>query len=389
MKTKLEILNEKIELRKQAEGMVSLIESENRKFNSDEQNLFDELRAQMTSCDEAIKNLEERLAVEKQEVEKRQNTIKNNIQKNTMKSIVSEIRSRVDGSVENKKFEVRAFTATLNPDETTGVGTKGGETVPTEIEGLLTPLHDNQVLSNFTMLTGLTGNVSIPAMGAVESKWKGEGAKADETDANITSVPASPKRLTSYAVLSRQLLFQSNSNIEAIVREEIVKSVADKLQKTILGTGAGDANQPKGLFYGATALASNDFAGIVALEQSVEEANAVATGYIINPSVKAQFRTKVKAAGQGGFLFDAGELDGMPTSVTNAASGILYGNLKDIVLCQFDNLSITVDTVTLADQDEIKIVINSYWDCVNRREGQNTVVAKTLATANTANTAGE
>lgn len=257
-----------------------------------------------------------------------------------------------------------------------GVATLGAETVPTDMLGLLEPLYDNQILKSFTILTGLSGNISIPSMSAGSAAWKGEIAKADAAGEKFASVEMKPKRLTTTVSISKLLLYQSNSNIEMVLRTDIQNAVFDKLQKTILGAEAASDTMPGGLFNGAGTISAVDFASLVEIEKEVEEANAVATGYIISPTIKATARQAVKASGQGGFLFDDGQLLGMPTFVTNASKGILYGALNDIVLGQWGNIDIVVDPYTLADNGEIKLTINSYWDCVKRR---NTVIAKTIA----------
>ena len=254
------------------------------------------------------------------------------------------------------------------------VATLGKETVPTETMALLEPLYANQVLSSFTLLTGLSSNISIPSMTAGAAGWADEIGDAQESGQKFASKGMKPKRLTCYCPISKQLLIQSNSNIEAIIRADIQKAVMDKLQSTILGDAAGTDNKPAGLFNGATAIASLDFAALVGVEKAVEDANVIATGYIINPAIKAIARVATKAQGQGGFLFDGGQLLGMPTAVTTASSGLLFGDLKEVIVGQWGDIDIVVDPYTRAGKGEILLTINTYWDAILRRS--NAVVAK-------------
>ena len=271
-------------------------------------------------------------------------------------------------------FVVPAFERRDGNDLQATVATVGKELVPTETAALLEPLYANQVLNSFTILTGLSSNISIPVMTAGAANWADEIADASESGQKFSSVNMKPKRLTCYCPISKQLLIQSNSNIEAIIRADIQKAVMDKLQSTILGDAAGTDNKPAGLFNGADAIASLDFAALVGVEKDVEDANVIATGYIINPAIKAIARVATKAQGQGGFLFDGGQLLGMPTAVTTASSGLLFGDLKEVVVGQWGDIDIVVDPYTRAGKGEILLTINTYWDAVLRRS--NAVVAK-------------
>lgn len=281
--------------------------------------------------------------------------------------------------LESAGFVVPAFERRDEPvvvvnDLQATAATLGKETVPTETMALLEPLYANQVLSSFTLLTGLSSNISIPSMTAGAAGWADEIGDAQASGEKFASKGMKPKRLTCYCPISKQLLIQSNSNIEAIIRADIQKAVMDKLQSTILGDAAGTDNKPAGLFNGATAIASLNFAELVGVEKAVEDANVIATGYIINPTIKAIARVATKAQGQGGFLFDGGQLLGMPTAVTTASSGLLFGDLKEVIVGQWGDIDIVVDPYTRAGKGEILLTINTYWDAILRRS--NAVVAK-------------
>lgn len=281
--------------------------------------------------------------------------------------------------LESAGFVVPAFERRDEPvvvvnDLQATAATLGKETVPTETMALLEPLYANQVLSSFTLLTGLSSNISIPSMTAGAAGWADEIGDAAASGEKFASKGMKPKRLTCYCPISKQLLIQSNSNIEAIIRADIQKAVMDKLQSTILGDAAGTDNQPAGLFNGATAIATLNFAALVDVEKAVEDANVIATGYIINPTIKAIARVATKAQGQGGFLFDGGQLLGMPTAVTTASSGLLFGDLKEVIVGQWGDIDIVVDPYTRAGKGEILLTINTYWDAILRRS--NAVVAK-------------
>ena len=377
MTNKIELIEQRIQLKKKAEGILATGEAEKRTLNDDEKKLFEEVRSQIADIDKQISDIDNTLAEEKRQIE---NKSKENTLDMKKINLTSEIRARIDnpslGNITVPAFESRDYTVTQDS------GAKGGETVETVVEGLLTPLYDNQVLGNFTWLTGLQGDVKIPAMAGNTVAWEGEITEADKSDSAITSVTLQPKRLSAYVDISKQLLLQSNANVEAVIRQDLINALNDKLQKTFLGNEQGSATKPAGLFYNASTVDAVSFANIVAIEQAAEEANVAPTGYIINPAIKADARQAVKAVGQGGFLFENGELDGMPTAVTNAAKGILYGNLKDFVIGQWGDVEVVVDQYTRATFGEIRLVINAYFDGKIRRA--DSIVAKAIAEASPA-----
>lgn len=245
----------------------------------------------------------------------------------------------------------------------------GKSTIHTEYQSMLAPIFNNNVLSAFDLMTGLRGNVEIPRYGGVSAYWKGELKKAGESTMKFDAIEVKPKRLTVFVDLSNQLLMQSAYNVEAYVREQMILAISRKLQETILGDGAGDDVTPAGLFYDAETLDALTYANLVEIEKDAEEQNVTGNlGYIINPAIKAEARTTLKSEVAGAqYLYDNAELIGQPTWVTNDAAGLLFGDLKQVLICVWGNgIDMKVDTTTLAQYDATRLVVNFYVDVVNR-----------------------
>ena len=392
MKTKLQLLDEKISLRAEAEKMVNEAEKAQRRLNSTEMQKFNEIRHQMDECDKGIKAIDESL-------QKEHRNITVNSRENMKNfSILNAIRAKVDGTafgeneaqvIENANKEMRAaglgvqgFAIPLFGEERANelvakTNSAGGYTIPTALQSMILPLYQADVLNAFSWMTGLTGNIEFPVMNAGSAAWADELAPAGAAGQTFGNVTFSPKRLTAKVVLSKQLIMQSNESIEAVIREDIGKAVAQKLMQTILGSAAGSATQPAGLFNGAATVTSIDYAALTAIEAQVENANAIGEGFILNPSIKASFKSTPKASGQGGFIFENGLVDGMPAYSTPACDGILYGQLSDYLVCQFGNgADIIVDPYTMADKAAVVVTINAYFDGGKKRN--NTIVAKKI-----------
>lgn len=396
------------ELKDQIRSLIGAGQLEKRELTEEENEQIKELREKIDEKKEELaekeKELEdeknkEEIKPEKEEEKSKRNKSNHNIMNNTFK-IVDVIRAKVDNTEMSEAtrnainnvtkemrnqgldvngvaipFELREATdlqgpITGNELNATISDTQGKVTIHKDYQNILAPVFNANVLNEFDTLVGLKGNVEIPRYSGVGAGWKGELKKADETTMAMNAIQASPKRLTSYIVLSKQLLMQSDYNVEAFVREQLVGAITRTLQKTVLGDEAASEVKPAGLFYGAESLeGAIDFATLVDIEKEAEEANVNSNlGYVINPGIKASLRTTLKSNVAGSqYLYENNEVLGQHTVVTNDAKGILYGDLKSIVLCSWGSgVDMVVDPYTLADYDAIKITVNSYWDIVNR-----------------------
>ena len=229
-------------------------------------------------------------------------------------------------------------------------------------------------------MTGLVGNVSIPVYSGSNVGWAGEIEAATDGAGTFSEVTLEPKRLTAYIDISKQFLIQDSVSAEALLRADIVRAITQKLEATILGDGAGNTKTPKGIFNGAANLAAVDYKNIVALMQTLEEANVSGNvKYIVSPAVKAALKTTSKDAGSGRFLMEGNEIDGIQALCTSACKGIVLGNFADYIIAQFGAIDLTVDPYTQAANGKVRLVVNAYFDAKPRRT--EAFVAKTLPTA--------
>lgn len=226
-------------------------------------------------------------------------------------------------------------------------------------------------------MTGLVGNVSIPVYTGSNVGWEGEIDAAKDGAGTFTEVALTPKRLTAYLDISKQFLIQDSASAEEMLRNDIIKAISTKLEATILGNGAGDTKTPAGLFNAATKLTAVDFKNIVAMQQTLEEANVSGNiKYIVSPSVKATLKTTSKDSGSGRFLMEGNEIDGITALCSSACKGIVVGNFEDYVIAQFGSIDLTVDPYTQAANGKVRLVVNAYFDAKPRRTAA--FVAKTV-----------
>ena len=258
--------------------------------------------------------------------------------------------------------------------------------------GMIELLRDQLVTNALgaTVLTGLKGDIIFPThtQGAV-STWKGEIETLDKSNIKFGSQKMAPHRLGTYVDLSKQLIIQSSIDIEAFVRNEIINSVTRAVDVAAI-YGDGQDNEPLGVlsnpniskFVGGTNGAIPDLATLVALEAMVDVANA-ATGslkYLLSNKIKGTLKTQPVAQGNPLMVLNSNtELNGFPFVASNlvkdstkgtatAASAIVFGNWADLFIGQWGGMDITRDDITLALKGEVRLIINTFWDVMLRRQ---------------------
>lgn len=262
-----------------------------------------------------------------------------------------------------------------------GQETYGAEVVATEKLNILEPLRNRMVLAQAgaTYLTGLVGNVSIPTYTGSNVGWKGELVDAEDGKGTFDSIEFSPKRLTAYIDVSKQFLAQDSVGAEEMLYRDIVNAIADKLEATILGAGAGDANTPEGIFNGAETL-TVDFANIVEMEKALEEAKLFGDyKFIASPAAKAKFKTTTISGQKSDLrmLMEGNEVNGYPVLTTGNCAGVAFGKWDELVIAQWGSLDIIIDPYTQAKKNAVRIVVNAFFDAKPRRT--EAIVKKTLA----------
>lgn len=390
MKNTLELLDEKDLLKVRAIELISNAEKETRKLNDLESADFDATTKRLAEIDTEIRKIEEdnkrnlnkvttkqtkqtKQTMENFSLLKAIDDVANNRQLNERAQEVINA-----GKAEFRKAGQNASGQIVLPMETRATisattATAGQETVSEDILGILEPLRANLVMvqAGANYITGLTGNVSIPAYSGSNVTWEDETSGASDGAGAFSEVTLEPKRITAFIDISKQFLIQDSVSAEAMLKRDIVAAIANKLEATILGTAAGSTKQPKGLLNGVSAdLADVTYSEIVAMETALETANVKGNKvFIISPSAKGLLKTTLKAANVAGYLIEGNELNGYSTLTTSAmpTNGVVFGCFEDYVIGQWGGIDLTVDQYTQAANGKVRLVINAYFDAKPRR----------------------
>lgn len=359
------------ELVERSKAIVELCKTEVREMTEDEEKEFNSLKEQIDNKKTELKELEdklseyERMCPKEEEVKECEKEEKNQRNKSMKKSLVKELRNAIDNNI--KTITVNAETRAM---QVTGGGGVHDSVVETEIDGILEPLYANSVLSQLgaRWYTGLPkGDVQVPIMGKGNVGWAGEVAAAQATGNTFTTKKLSPKRLTAYVDISKQLLVQDTIGVEAAIRRDIVNALNDKLQATILGVEDKTDEKPAGIFYNVSETTINNYKDLCKFEAGLDDANINGEKkYLMGNTAKATFRSMVKGNNNTGMVLEANQMDGTPMINTSsvATNKFAYGDFNYLAIGSWGDLDITIDQYTQAVNGCIRLVINAFFDAV-------------------------
>jgi len=229
------------------------------------------------------------------------------------------------------------------------------------------------------VLEGLSSNVTLPKAGVATAAFVGENTASTETTPTIGSISLSPKRVTAYSELSKQLLAQSNYDVENLIRADLVDAINLKWDAVAIDGGGSD--EPSGILdnsdLNAVAMAGSapTWAEVVEAEEKVMEDNALggSLSYLTTPAFMSSLKTTEKSSGTGQFIYDSAsrQVNGYPIVSSNqvTASHLIFGNFENVVLASFGAVDVVSDPYSLALTGMIRVHIGRYVD-VGIRHGQ-------------------
>lgn len=234
-------------------------------------------------------------------------------------------------------------------------------------------------------ITNLVSDVSLPVGNGVKVFWEAEGDEAQDGSNTFGKVTFTPKRLTAYVTISKQLLLQTGGNAEQIILDDFVKAVANKLELTCFGKHAKDAKIPDG-FFSSVLDADLAISGTISRNDVLELESIIGAdnvgrdsrAYIVNEAGNTILKKTPKITGSDKFLLEGGTMNDFPVFVTNSIPseltaagdehGIVYGNFSDLIIAQWGLLDIVVDPYTAKEAGAIEVCINAYLEVKPRNK---------------------
>lgn len=355
------------QLIKRNSDIISLAKSENRELTDDESQEFDK-------NEEEVKELND----EKEELEKElDNPVEDDKEEKSNKNI------SIDNKMETKKFSlVEEIRNSIKTGESIkldrsgipySVQSEGEDLVQVDVFNVLEPLRAKLALvqAGAHFIDGLHGDVQLPIMNAGNVFWAGENADASDGSGSFTSITLSPKRLTAYVEVSLQLLQQDTVGAEEAIRNDLIASIAQKIESTVLGDAAGTSTQPAGIFYGKTPVEIQSYNDLCNFEADLEEDNVYGNmHYILSPKAKAELKSMIRGTNNSGFVMEGNEVNGVPAvSTSNVEANMLaYGDFNALWIGSWSDIILDV----VRDSSSLKkgcvtLVVNMYVDAALAR----------------------
>ena len=287
------------------------------------------------------------------------------------------------------------------PLSTAATGGSGAEVVfddfvPTAQRGdmFIEALRAQQVLSGLgaTYMTGLTGRIKMPKMATgANAAFVEELADVSDGAGTDGGVTLQPRTMGAFVDLSRLLMMESVPAIEQVIRDDLLRSAADRTEFYAI-QGSGSSGQPTGILNTSgvndldisanTDVAALTWADITALVKLVEEDNGVvngnALGFLTHPSVKAKMAQTVRVASTDSVMllndpwnniygYPAAFSSNVPTTLDpgdggNDASALIFGDFSQLIIASFGAPSILVDPYSGSKAGTVRMVLHAELD---------------------------
>jgi len=384
------------------EELLNNVDAEQRDFNESEQSEFDTLSRDISAINKSIqveqkkdearaqialakmrtaKKSEEAKVTEKFSFLRVLDQLARGVNPDNMTGAEGEVHQEAVREARNTGRSIMGYglPAMMMRAQSAATAATAGNLIATELDSTIIPaLRPRTVMAQLgaMQMNGLVGNLNLPAAdGIATATWEGETDANANTDPSTRLVELRPNRLAAKTTLSKQLLIQSSFDAEAWVRAELENAVARAVDSAAIQGNSGNIDG----ILGTSGVSDITFGGAVTRAKlvnlitkiAVENADVANLNFLMNPIIKGELMSLETDSGSGLFVMDnLNTLLGynvavstlVPTNIASTKTAVIFGNFADLVIANWGGVDLTVDPYTLADNAQVKVVINSFWD---------------------------
>tara|TARA_R110002051_G_scaffold114306_1_gene187215 strand:- start:1175 stop:3130 length:1956 start_codon:yes stop_codon:yes gene_type:complete len=231
------------------------------------------------------------------------------------------------------------------------------------------------------VMTGLQGDIAIPKLSAsvTNTAFVAEGSAPTEGQGVFSQVTMAPKTLATFVDYTRKLALQSDPSIEAVLRNDVVQTMAAKIDQVAIN--GGGSNEPSGILTesdaNVVAIGTNGgaltYAKVVDMEAAIAADNAL-TGtlnFLTTPGVQGAMRQIPRQGSgvEGNFILnDSNSVMGhnvtastnVPSTLTKGTTSgschaLLLGDFGQVMLGFWSGVDVVVDSSTLSTSGGTRI----------------------------------
>lgn len=349
----------------EARALVAAAEKEGRSLTADEAKSFDKLKSEITDL-EAAETRAQFLAEQERQMsgEPVHGDTREGLEARV--SLVDVLAAKIEGRAlsgaaaeyhaeaerrTGRKAQGVFVPASLLEKRAPNMTTTAGELVGTDHRGqdFIGPLRDSLIVRRLGLrvLSGLTGNVSIPKYGTgLSASWVAENQAIPESQMTFDAVTLTPKHVGALTSWSRQLALQSNPSIEQLLRDDLAYAIGAEVDRAIIaGTGGVE---PLGLLNTEgvqEAALPQTWAEVLAIEQQLAGLNVTPNGWYTSPSVLSGLRGTLREDGIAGYIAEGGRIGDVPAYTSNAAPAdtAILGDWSHIILGTWSEIDLLVN----------------------------------------------
>ena len=353
-------------------AVIAKAEAEKRSLSADEQSKFDALKGEVQTLE-----ADEQRAAFLQEAERRMtgepvgdksfDTLQRQV------NVVDVIRAQMEGRALSgaaaeytKETERRtgrkaqgAFVPMAALEQRVSTTTSAAEIVPTvhRPDQFIEPFRNSLLARRLgvRVLTGLTGNLSIPKYGTgLTTGWVAQNSALTPSDMTFDSVTLSPKHAGGITELSRQLIQQSSPDVEQLVRDDLAYMLAKAIDSALIK--GGGTNEPVGILSAANTqtgtLATLSYAAVLAMIEKLELSNVASAAWLTSPQAKTKFASQLTSDGLPGWMLENGRVADYPFFSTNQVpttgespdtANVILGDFSQVLLGIWSELDLLVN----------------------------------------------
>lgn len=209
----------------------------------------------------------------------------------------------------------------------------------------------------------------IPIMGAVTTQWEGETDAAADGGSALSKVDLAPRRLASYVDVSKLATLQHGSVLEGLIRSNIARSVAAKVQYALFTDDTANGSY-EWLGNNKTPVNGGSLNAVVmALVEEVLGNNyeMPTNKFAISTDLFNLAYTEAQVSGVSGLVVNdaiMGRMIKFSNQIAQITSKPVayYGDWSKVMVAQFGAIDILYDPYTQAVSGKDRLVLNSFWD---------------------------